>query len=177
MNVHTSVHRAFHWSYNWSLTKLFLIRYVSSRHGRTSNFLQTAIVTIINGWMLLSCIVGIRSSSVVIVVPVLSIIDPLISYHRSTLDSTPPTSPFDTLGTCKQAGKRAPWWGGLQGCFYFHHSYNRSRFLYSRRTYHLEVSHFTILVLEDIVVPVNKAIVQIFGTVSLFIYAVLTCCW
>ena len=64
-------------------------------------------------------------------------------YHsRSTLDSTPPTWPFDTLGTCKQAGKMAPLWGGLQACFRLHQSYNKTRFLYSCCTHHLEVSHF-----------------------------------
>ena len=63
-------------------------------------------------------------------------------YHsRSTLDSTPSTSPFDTLGTCKQEGKMAPWWGGPRACFGFHQSYNRTRFLYSSRTHHLGVSH------------------------------------
>ena len=66
-----------------------------------------------------------------------------LQYHsRSTLDSTPPTSQFDSLATCKQAGKMASWWGGLQACFCLHLSYNKTRLLYSSRTHHLEVSHF-----------------------------------
>ena len=67
----------------------------------------------------------------------------IAQYHsRSTLDSTASTSPFDNLATCKQAGKMAPWWGGPQACFCFHQSYNKTRFLYSSRTHHLEVYHF-----------------------------------
>ena len=62
-------------------------------------------------------------------------------YHsRSTLDSTPPTSPFDTLATCKRAGKMADLWGAAQPCFCFHQFYNKTRFLYSCCTHHLEVS-------------------------------------
>ena len=63
-----------------------------------------------------------------------------VQYHgRSTLDSTPPTWPFDTLGACKQEDKMASWWGGQQACYCFHLSYNKTRFLYSCRTHHLEV--------------------------------------
>ena len=64
-------------------------------------------------------------------------------YHsRSTLDSTPSTSPFDTLGAYKQEGKMASWWGGQQACYCFHLSYNKTRFLYCSSTHHLGVSHF-----------------------------------
>ena len=95
-------------------------------------------------------------------------------YHsRSTLDSTPPTSPFDTL----QAGKMAPLWGGLQACFRLHQSYNKTRFLYSCCTHHLEVSHFyySCFFVVVIIVPVNKTIIQTIGTASFFINAVLAC--
>ena len=64
-------------------------------------------------------------------------------YHsRSTLDATPPTWPFDTLATCKQAGKMAPGLGGPRACLCFHLSYNKTRFVYPCCTHHLEVSHF-----------------------------------
>ena len=36
----------------------------------------------------------------------------------------------------------ASWWGGQQAWYCFHLSYNKTRFLYSCRTHHLEVSHF-----------------------------------
>ena len=103
---------------------------------------------------------------------------PSPQYHsRSTLDSTPPTWPFDTLGTCKQAGKMARLWGGLQACFRLHQSYNKTRFLYSCCTHHLEVSHFyySCFFFVVIIVPVNKTIIQTIGTASFFINAVLAC--
>ena len=149
---------------------MFLIRYVSSRHGRTSNFLLTAIVTIINDWMLLSCIVGIRPSSVVIVVPVLSVIvDPLKTRHR----------PLHHLTPWELVSKQVK--GLLGGEDYrvvFVSITPTTQVDFCIRVVHTiwKCPIFTILVLEDIVVPVNKAIIQIFGTVSLFIYAVLTCC-
>ena len=123
-------------------------------------------------------------------------------YHsRSTPDSTPPTWPFDTLETCKQAGKMAPWWGGPRACLCFRLSYNKTRFLYPCCIHHLEVSHFRYsclsrchrpskqnpclnhpdrflfykcsigLLIKLFIVQVNNAIIQMFGTVSLFIYA------
>ena len=134
-----SLHYLFRWPCNWSPTEVSSIKvYVcvvkemkyifkfSTNRGSNSNKWLDAV------W--LHC----RETPILV-----GHCCPSPQYHsRSTQDATPPTWPFDTLGTRKQAGKMAPWWGGLQACFRFHQSYNKTRFLYSSRTHHLEVSHF-----------------------------------
>ena len=114
MHVFSSLHRSFHCPYNWSLTKVFLIRYVWSRHGRTSNFFTNrdsdSNKWLDAVWLLCRDTPLLRGQRC-----------PSAQYRsRSTLDSKPSTSPFDTLGTCKQASKMAPWWGGPRACLCFH---------------------------------------------------------
>ena len=136
---------------------------------KTRIFLPTVIVTVINGWMLFGCIVGICPSSVVNVVPVLSIVvDPLWTRNRP-LHYLTPWELVSKKVKCLLRGKDH----GLV----FVSICPSAKLDFCIRVVHTVWKYypFAVLVEVAVIVPVNKSIIQTFGTASFFVNAVLTC--